>query len=700
MEKSKVEISELGQAALDYAAMGLAVFPLAENTKVPAIAGGFKNATTDPEQIRAFWEHRPNCNVGIATGGASGGLVVIDCDYDEMRGEDGMATLRKHEKEHGELPDGACVSTPRGGEHVYLICSEPFDCSTNQNEGIDIRADGGYVVAPPSVNERGAYEWDMHIDDYGIPEANESALAFIRKMQSNRARRRKFELPKVIKVGERDDVLFRYACWMQREGFDDAMILATIDGTNRCQCEKPLPDAQVKKVVESALKYEKGNKVGPMPGNSGAVSTMLRVNEKGNPYQTISNCETVLNNDVRLAGRFLYDEMAYTKMVECPVPWDRSSCTRAVADSDYASLTAYMEREYLLTKKASIIDAVLTTCRANRRNAVAEWLASLEWDGEERIHALLPLFLGAECNEYNTEVMRLFMRAAISRVLEPGCKFDHMLVLAGAQGIGKSTFLRKLAHDPQWFDGNFNTVDGEAAVERLRGMWIVEMAELLSIKSSKAIESVKSFITNQVDSIRPKYGKETEQRPRVCVLAGTTNDGSFLVDPTGNRRFLIVECKAKAPTAELFEDSAQELFDKCWAEAYARYMDGERSLVLPERVAQAANDVRSKYTEDDPRVGVIQEYVDAVIQHATALQSVRVCVVEIMRNALHMEEQDCRNPPKRLVNEIHEILRNRVDGLMPYGDGKGKLRTPYGVQRCYVIDLESPHVAETRQQGR
>lgn len=698
--ETETQLSELARAALGYAAMGLAVFPLAEKSKVPAIAGGFKNATTDAEQIKAFWAHRPDCNIGIATGGMSGGLVVIDCDLDEISGKDGMEVLRRHEKEHGELPDGACVTTPRGGEHIYLRCSEPFDCSVNAEDGIDIRADGGYVVAPPSVNEVGSYIWDMHIEDYGIPDANASALDLIRKVQAKKRHGPKFTLPEKIKDGTRDDTLFKYACKLQEAGWDDDIILAAIEGANKSRCEHPLDSAHVAKIVNSAMRYQKGEKKGPTaPGNVGAVSMMLKVSTKGMPLQTISNCEVVLNNDVRLAGRFHYDSMAYTKMVECPVPWDDSTGVRAVTDGDYASLTAYMEREYMLNKKSAVIDAVLTTCTANRRNGVAEWLATLRWDGEERIHALLPLYLGATCNEYNTEVMRLFMKAAIARVLSPGCQFDHMLVLSGRQGIGKSSFLRRLAHDSRWFDGNFNTLDGERAVERLRGMWIVEMAELLSIKKSQAVEQVKSFITNRVDSIRPKYGKETEQRPRVCVLAGTTNDGSFLVDPTGNRRFLIVECNAEAPVPELFDESSQGFFDACWAEAYERYMDGDTELVLPDKLDGEADMLRAKYTEDDPRVGLVQDYIDATIQRAPSLSSVRVCAVEVMRMALNMDERDCRNPPKRLVNEVHEILRNRIDGIVPYADGHGKLRTAsYGVQRCYVIDERSAHVAELRQQ--
>lgn len=237
-------------------------------------------------------------------------------------------------------------------------------------------------------------------------------------------------------------------------------------------------------------------------------------------------------------------------------------------------------------------------------------------------------------------------------------------------------------------------ITGVEAVERLRGIWIAEMAELLSTKG-KAVEAVKSFLTNQVDSIRPKYGRETEQRPRACVFAGTTNDGSFLSDPTGNRRFLVVECKAAAASPALFDDSAPPFFDACWAEAYARYTGGEDRLVLPKHLEGDAEGVRTKYEEEDTRVGIIQDYVDNVIREAARPSEVRVCVPEILERALDMRDSDGKNPPRRLVNEVHAILRDEIDGLVPYGGGTGKLRTSkWGAQRCYVVDVGSAHVAE------
>lgn len=685
-------------AALDYAKRGLAVFPLAEGTKIPCIQGGFTQATTDEEQIRLFWSTRPRCNIGIATGGMSNGLVVIDVDLDNDKGEDGYVTLNGWESEHGELPEGACATTPRGGMHLYFVSDEPYSSSVNKDLGIDVRADGGFVVAPPSVREDGRqYEWDLHIEDYGIPRADENVKAFLDKVQDGKLNsEKKFVLPDRIRDGERNDTLYRYACSLQAHSVPDEVIVASVIGVNKSLCDSPVSDSECEKIVNSALSKRKGLSDEAIALKR-SVYRMLDCNDKGAPYQTITNCMTVLANDPLLVGRFGYNLVAYTKTIETPVPWDTTQGTRQITDVDYSQFAAYLEKEYGLHSKQKAIDAITNICSQNRYNPIAEWLETLKWDGTPRTRGLLPLFLGATESDYNTEVIELFMRGAIARALKPGTKFDHMIVLVGKQGIGKSTFLRRLAHTSAWFNDNFNTIEGDNAVEKLRGMWMVEMAELLSVKKAKEVEAVKSFVTSTVDTIRPKYARETEQRPRVCVFAGTTNDMDFLSDPTGNRRFIPIHCDAQERQEILFDDSSQEFFDQCWAEVYSKWKAGEQSLVLPRSIEKIADAMRESHTEDDPRVALIQQHLDAKMQNCDDPESVstRVCVTEILKEVL--DAPDYRNPPRRLVNEIHAIMRNSVEGYMPYSKAGGKANTAYGMQRCYVIDPKSPRYAVLRQ---
>ena len=699
-------------AALSYIDNGFSVVILGKESKEPITAhtpNGLKDATRDPEVARGWWTLTPKCNIGAVLGAASGGIVAIDID--RKHGIDGYETMRDWEMEHGDLPETAICCTPTGGYHIYYRVDRDVRPSTNDELGVDIRGDDSYVVLPPSVHPdtKTTYEWEFPPDETPIADANELVYEFIDFVRPGGAAGGgggKVDAA-WFRKGNRNTSLYQMAAGLMAQSWDDDAIIASIETYNR-MAKDPLPDNEVKRLINSALKLPRGKSAewyiahGLDPDDetftlTADVRRMLAAGKGGMPANTISNCMTVLGNDPKLKGRFGYNVVAYTKTVEGPLPWDPNAGTRQITDVDYSQFAAYLEKAYGIDAKAKAIDAVANVCSFNRYNPIEEWLEGLEWDGEPRTRGLLPLFLGCQESDYNTEVIELFMRGAIARAIAPGTKFDHMIVLVGRQGIGKSMFLRRLAHKNEWFNDNFNTIEGDNAVEKLRGMWMVEMAELLATKKAKEIESIKAFVTSRVDTIRPKYARETEQRPRVCVIAGTTNDFDFLSDPTGNRRFIPVHCLAEEPQEILFDDSAQEFFDACWAEVYARWKAGERSLVLPPGIERIAEAMRETHTEDDPRVALIQQYLDAKMQNCGDPDEVgaRVCVTEILKDVL--DAPDYRNPPRRLVNEVHAIMRNSAEGYMPYPKAGGKALTAYGMQRCYVIDPNSPRYAELRQ---
>lgn len=685
-------MESLKDAALSYAARGWSVFPLVERDKIPAVKGGFKVATDDAGQIAAMWDHRPSLNVGIATGTASRGLVVIDLDVDDARGEDGVATLREWEREHGELPETATAETGSGGMHLYYMCNQPVGCSVDNEKGVDVRGDGGYVVAPPSIHPNGRpYAWDIPPEE-GVAKADENVYAFIRSIQGERRRGSRFRLPAAIGKGERNDTLMRYAASMQSRGDDDALILAACEAANKMKCNPPLPDDEVRKIVESVTgSYAKGN-AKPQGGRSTAL--MMKSNGSG-PVQSIENCARALCSDDALMGRFYYEERAYTRMVSGPLPWDDRPGDRAVSDADYCGLAAYLETRYGLMSKQKAVDGVMVVAMRNRRNLVAEWLDGLEWDGTERVPTLLPCFLGADASDYNMAVMRLFMLGAVARAYEPGAKFDYMPVLVGPQGIGKSMFLRRLGHDSAWYCDNLNTIEGDAAAEKLRGMWIVEMAELLATKRSRDVEAIKAFVTSTVDTIRPKYARETEQRPRACVFAGTTNDDQFLTDATGNRRFLPVDCGLHEAPMSLFADGVEEYFSQAWAEAVHVWKSERPPLVLDKRLQRYAVERQERFLEDDPRVGMIQEYLDGRLREELSKSypdpsSLRICAQEIIDEALPDAYKRTGESALSTPNSVHKIMRTRIKGWAPYPNSSGKARCgSYGIQRCYSPTREA-----------
>ena len=175
-----MEYPSMYHAAVEYIKMGLAVFPLEERGKKPKTRNGCKDATKDAAQIKAWWQQWPNANIGIATGKVSGGIFVIDLDVDEDKGIDGYHELKNWQRDNGCFPDSWIAMTGRGGYHLYFKADNEIRNRAGIIDGVDVRGDGGYVVAPPSIHSNGnRYEWECSPEDYGIKKADNTVMFFL-----------------------------------------------------------------------------------------------------------------------------------------------------------------------------------------------------------------------------------------------------------------------------------------------------------------------------------------------------------------------------------------------------------------------------------------------------------------------------------------------------------------------------------------
>lgn len=255
------QLSELGRAALDYVDAGFGVFPLHAGSKTPMTKHGFKDWTDDPESVRAVWGKYPNANIGIACGEPSGNLVVIDVDRDEDEGYDGQDSLDEWERAHGKLPETACAVTGRGGVHYYYRTDgRRLHPDSNRELHIDVRTDGGFVMAAPSVHPNGnAMYWDLHYDDYPIADADENVYALIERIYDHGDGGGGYSKVDAaeFKKGGRNRQLYKMACGLMSQSWDDDAIIASIETYNR-MAKEPLPDHEVDKLLRSALKLPKG----------------------------------------------------------------------------------------------------------------------------------------------------------------------------------------------------------------------------------------------------------------------------------------------------------------------------------------------------------------------------------------------------------------------------------------------------------
>ena len=240
---------------------------------------------------------------------------------------------------------------------------------------------------------------------------------------------------------------------------------------------------------------------------------------------------------------------------------------------------------------------------------VREYLKSVKWDGIKRVDTLLTDYQGAEDSEYTRMIIRKTLVAAVARVFEPGVKFDHVLVLVGAQGMKKSSLVAKLGG--QWFSDSFNTVEGKESFEQLQGVWLVEMAELSALAKAE-VEKIKHFITKRDDRYRVAFGRRVEKFPRQCVFFATTNKKYFLKDPTGDRRYWPAPVNVLPPKRDVFNDLSSEEVAQIWAEALTYYRAGEK-LYIQENMVAIATSIQRAHAEEHPWTGLVQQYLDTKI---------------------------------------------------------------------------------------
>lgn len=346
--------------------------------------------------------------------------------------------------------------------------------------------------------------------------------------------------------------------------------------------------------------------------------SMLQVSAEGHVLKTAENARLILELDPYLAGKLAYDAFANRGAALGALPWDTRTERRAWTDNDDSGARWYLEKTYSLTGKEKINDALSLSAHAHEFDEVREYLEGLAWDGTPRLDTLLIDYLGAADNVYNRAVTRKAFTAAVARVMTPGCKFDHMTILTGPQGIGKSTLLKTMGRG--WFSDSIKTFEGKEASELVQGVWLVEIGELEAFNKSE-IGRIKQFLSQCEDIFRAAYGRHVGWYPRRCVFFGTSNNGEYLRDKTGNRRFWPVDLAQQEATKDIFEHLEAEV-DQLWAEAVARWKLGEL-LFLSGDLAKTAYEEQEAHRERSPREGLIREFVERPVPEGWSAYSLQ-----------------------------------------------------------------------------
>ncbi|CEQ26101.1 virulence-associated E family protein [Paraclostridium sordellii] len=433
--------------------------------------------------------------------------------------------------------------------------------------------------------------------------------------------------------------------------------------------------------------------------------TKLEVDKKGMYKASNKNIVTILENDINLKGKIAYNLFSNRTMVKGDLPW-RSVSDKVRGDiwqdSDDANLRVYIDITYGIVAPYKINDGLAIIEKKNKYHPIIDYLNSNTWDKVSRVDTLMIDYLGAEDCDYTRSITRKMLVAAVSRVFNPGIKFDYMLVLVGRQGIGKSYIINLLGRE--WYSDSLNTVYGKEAYEQLQNAWILEMAELSATKKADA-EAIKHFISKTEDSYRQAYGRRVDTFKRQCVFFGTTNENEFLKDRTGNRRYWPLMVGVNKPLKNLFKDLNKNEINQIWAEALYLYKCGEK-LILEGEIEREANLKQEQHLESNSKEGMIREFLNMKLPKSWDKMDIferriyigegnglreegciirdKVCSAEIW---VELFGGDMKMFYKGNAREINDILR-KIDGWSALKNGAGKLRFGkiYGVQRAFIRD--------------
>lgn len=372
----------------------------------------------------------------------------------------------------------------------------------------------------------------------------------------------------------------------------------------------------------------------------------------------VENVYRILMKHPDFAGRFRFDEWTQKQEIKKDGKW----CE--LDDIDYVPLQrkiSLMYSQFRSVNKEMVIDAVGDACRAKTFDRAINMVRKEPWDGVERLDTWLTTAYGCPDDAYHRAVGANFVKGMVKRVIDPGCKFDTVMILEGKQGCGKSTSLSVLS-GKKWHLETTMTADNKDFFMQFRGKLIVEFSEGETLSRTDA-KKMKSMVSNQTDTYRAPYGRMMKDIPRRCVFAMSTNQDEYLKDESGNRRFFPVEVIGMV-NLDWLKSNRQQLF----AEALYRVETLKESVYeYPEEaeVHQASKMVRSSF----------EDSIDDWLSHpvgsngmAMAIEVNGLTIMDVWRYALNGDKAKIRKPEEMQVSLAlrqlgYERRRTMIEGV-------------------------------------
>ena len=665
--------SDLMNAAVEYAQRGWKVFPVEQNAKHPhpkLSKGGYKCATNKLSTIKDWWTADPNANIGLSLVGS--GMVCLDADTYKPN-----CSFAELAQQH-ELPVTLCQRSASGGKHLIFEC-QPGDKFPGQlGTSIDIKHNG-YILLSPSVFEGKEYVWENAEVIAPAPNWLRKNSILGTSVNTNQLLDEtwaesvdiELALRKALSGDSWHNNVLRSVGAMVALGFKDDEIHAKTDLTTTPEYSLSETREEVQTMIDSArIKGFDAGSLQRMQKNLSALN--LATDSRRHPICNHSNVSKVLLEHPDWADVFVYNEFTGTEQIIKGMPGEASidfvDTERALSDADYTRLCIWLnDHQMLNVQKQIIIDAVKHAARQRTINPVKDYLnACMKQYAVESCDGALSTwmedFLGVvpssdDERSYVRAVSRLSLIQAVARAKTPGCKADSVVILEGIQGTGKSSAIRTL-FGGETFGDQLPPMSSKDASSYLKGKWCVELAEL-EYKRKAEVETIKAFITRTHENFRPAYGREEVAIPRTNVFFGTTNAAEYLVDETGNRRFLPIATN-KIDLAGL---SAAR--DKLWAAACHAYDAGETYWLTDDLMLIASQQAEARL-EQDPWVEIVLEKLGH-LSEVSIKEAFESCFPEV-------DTERLTTSSARRMSKVLTLAKWSKDGKFHSGNRRNQVR--------------------------
>ena len=684
-------------------------------TKVPYQTNGMPASSMNPDQWSTYNDvKKVSENVGIIF---KPDQLLLGIDMDHVL-EDGQIVHEEKQKIFEFIVEANtyCEYSPsKTGLHLYLALTEPLTLKQNKKAPYELYTKGRYftttlepygevldvrTVTPKECTDLLSilgYPWKEEVKEVTTPAATtkgyiRSDETIIKKMLKAKNGKEIEKLMSGDASNYKNDLssadmalLSHLAFWTQRntEQMERIWTSCALGKRDKTQKRKDYRDRSIKSAIEQCkeIYQTKPEKLESANPDLNLLYTFSKDKEKIFIKNTENICRILRHNKL-FKEKFRYD--SFKNIYE--IKDTERDKWRILEDND--AVVAQTEISILFPDyfgtvgKDMVYDAIVKISKEHSFDSASDYIKGLEWDGEKRLDFWLSEVYGCTVDRYHTAVGSNWLKGLVKRIIEPGCKFDYVLVLEGPQGSKKSTSLNVLGGD--WHVETTMSTDSKDFFMQFQGKAIIEFSEGETLNRTE-VKRMKAIITTQTDKYRMPYERSSQDYPRRCVFAMTTNQEEYLKDETGNRRWLPVKLTMAEANVEWLQENREQLF----AEAYQRVIvDKETVYEFPKEETLVAQDARrvldanqdmiiawyyEKLTPQDRNNGVTiyQVYRDAINngypgKPLDKYNEMRIS--EVLRNTLHLNRERKRiggaftsvwmQTVKEEVNEFDKIVDN------------------------------------------